>query len=80
MLHAVRHLPPGGVLTVEEISGSEADKELRIGAVDVHRARHAAHAAVVRQIVELHGGRVFIESEGGSGATFIVEFPLVVVE
>lgn len=32
--------------------------------------------AIVKQIVELHGGRVWAESEYGSGSTFIVEMPL----
>ncbi len=33
--------------------------------------------AIVKQIVELHGGRVWAESEYGQGSTFIVEMPLV---
>ncbi|MCU0428029.1 MAG: ATP-binding protein [Candidatus Kapabacteria bacterium] len=33
--------------------------------------------SIVRQIVELHGGKVWIESELGKGATFIVELPTV---
>ncbi|MBD1210609.1 MAG: hypothetical protein H9535_19430 [Ignavibacteria bacterium] len=33
--------------------------------------------AIVKQIVELHGGRVWCESEPGNGATFIVELPLL---
>jgi len=31
--------------------------------------------ALVRELVELHGGRVGVESRPGKGATFIVEFP-----
>jgi PAS domain S-box-containing protein len=31
---------------------------------------------IVRQIVELHGGRVWVESELGQGSTFHVELPL----
>ncbi|MBL7991129.1 MAG: hypothetical protein JNN25_06795 [Candidatus Kapabacteria bacterium] len=32
--------------------------------------------SIVKQIVELHGGRVWVESEAGKGATFIVQLPV----
>ncbi len=32
--------------------------------------------AIVRKIVDLHGGSIWVESELGKGATFIVELPL----
>lgn len=32
--------------------------------------------SIVKQMVELHGGRVWIESEPGQGAVFLVEIPL----
>jgi signal transduction histidine kinase len=32
--------------------------------------------SIVKQMVELHGGGVFIESQSGKGASFIVEIPL----
>jgi len=36
--------------------------------------------AIVRQLVEAHGGRVYAESAGrGQGATFVVELPIVAV-
>ena len=31
---------------------------------------------IVRQLVMLHGGEIHVESEEGSGTTFIVELPL----
>lgn len=34
--------------------------------------------SIVKQIVELHGGRVWCESEPGWGATFIMELPCIV--
>jgi signal transduction histidine kinase len=32
--------------------------------------------SIVKQMVELHGGQVWIESEPGHGATFCLELPL----
>jgi signal transduction histidine kinase len=34
--------------------------------------------AIVKQIVELHGGHIAVESEVGKGATFVVELPMQV--
>jgi signal transduction histidine kinase len=32
--------------------------------------------AIVKQVVELHSGRVWAESDGKRGTTFIVELPI----
>ena len=37
----------------------------------------ASGSWITRQILELHGGRVFVESALGQGSSFIVELPLV---
>jgi signal transduction histidine kinase len=33
---------------------------------------------IVREIVEMHGGAIHVESEPGEGATFVVVLPLLV--
>ncbi|MCB1035717.1 MAG: hypothetical protein KDD47_17990, partial [Acidobacteria bacterium] len=32
--------------------------------------------SIVKQFVEMHGGRVWVESVPGEGATFLVEIPV----
>ena len=48
--------------------------------VDKARSREAGGSglglSIVRQLVELHGGRVTVESEFGHGSTFTVELPM----
>jgi len=48
---------------------------------DSSRARSSGGAglglAIVRQLVELHGGRVWAESEPGRGAVFHVQLPAI---
>src|SRR5690606_22890462 len=48
MLHALDHLPPNGVLAVEEFRIIEADEELAVGAVRMAGARHGRCAANMR--------------------------------
>jgi len=33
--------------------------------------------AICKQYVELHSGKIFVESEYGKGSTFVVEFPII---
>ena len=52
-LHAARDLSPDGVLSVQESRVGEADEELAVGGVRVHRARHRHRPADMRFLVEL---------------------------
>src|SRR3546814_17861605 len=67
MLHARRHFAPHGILAVEEAGIVEADAELRIGAVGVHRPRHRADATHIVLTAEL-GGKLGLVRAAGAGA------------
>src|SRR3546814_3380615 len=70
MLHARRHFAPHGILAVEEAGIVEADEELRIGAVGVHRPRHRADATHMRLTAEF-GGKIGLVRAAGAGAGLI---------
>src|SRR5882757_10242598 len=53
VLHALGHLAPDGVLTVEERGIPEADEELAIAGIRALRTRHRHRAAHVLLAVEL---------------------------
>ena len=67
----------------DEGSGIPREERERIwgGYYRLNRERRSAIAgtgiglAVVRELVALHGGRSWVESDNGSGARFVVEFP-----
>jgi signal transduction histidine kinase len=31
----------------------------------------------VKQLVDMHGGEIFVESDRGSGSTFIIQLPIL---
>lgn len=89
--NAIRHTPPGGVVT---LSARRAVGEVRLEVSDTGRGipfHVQAHIfdrfvgqerggpglglALVKSLVELHGGWVALESEPGSGAAFTCHLP-----
>ena len=56
------------------MSGESLATERQAGQV-VTDARSALGLAIVKRIVEGHGGRISVESEPGAGATFAVSLP-----
>src|ERR1044072_2401788 len=70
MLHAVGDFAPDGVLAVEEGRIVEADEELAVRAVRIHRPRHRAGAADMRLAAEL-GLEVGLLRAAGAGAAGI---------
>ncbi len=62
---------------------AEADQEKVFGLfqrLDPVRTKEGSGVglAIVRRIMELHGGRAWVESEVGNGATFWLAFPTAV--
>jgi len=54
------------------------DKFYREQKGNVHDVKgHGLGLAYVKEIIENHGGTVFVESEKGKGSTFIIKLPLL---
>src|SRR5262245_41962950 len=64
--HALGHLPPDGVLTVEKRRIGEADEELAVAGIRVLRPRHGYGAAAMGLFIEL--GLELLARAAGSGA------------
>ncbi len=52
------------------------DRFAQYGAGDRERGAAGLGLAIVKEIVEAHGGRIFVESAEGHGSTFTVQLPL----
>jgi PAS domain S-box-containing protein len=83
-LSVTKHAGEAIISVADEGPGIPSSEQERIferlfGGVDHelgHRAGGGLGLPIVRAVVEMHGGRIWLESEPGSGATFRMALPL----